>query len=90
MKTIAFIALADIRHQLRQGSTLIWLFIMPPVFFYFIGTVTGGFSSGAGGIATPLAVIAENPGFLRDQIDLRLRDNDFEPVWIATMSTRAP
>lgn len=83
MKTIAFVALADIRHQLRQGSTLVWLFIMPPVFFYFIGTVTGGFSSGTGGGATPLTVIAENPGFLRDQVDLRLRDNDFDPVWIA-------
>ena len=85
MKTIAFIALADIRHQLRQGATLVWLFIMPPVFFYFIGTVTGGFSSGTGvGAATPLVVIAENPGFLGDQVDLRLRDNDFDPVWFAT------
>lgn len=83
MKTIAFIAIADIRHQLSQGATLVWLFIMPPVFFYFIGTVTGGFSSGSGGgVATPLAVIAENPGFLREQIDLRLRDNDFDPEWV--------
>ena len=56
---------------------------MPPVFFYFIGTVTGGFSSGtAGGAAAPLTVIAEQPGFLKDQLDLRLRDNDFAVTWV--------
>lgn len=83
MKAIAFIALADIRHQLRQGATLVWLLVMPPVFFYFIGTVTGGFSGGsAGGTATPLTVVAANPGFLKDQVDRRLRDNDFAPLWI--------
>lgn len=86
MKNVWFIAFADIRHQLRQGSTLVWLLVMPPVFFYFIGTVTGGFSAGArGGIATPLTVIAEAPGFLKDQVDLRLRDNDFAPTWVASL-----
>ena len=46
MKNIIFIAWHDVRNQLRQGSTLVWVFLMPPIFFYFIGTVTGGFSSG--------------------------------------------
>jgi ABC-type polysaccharide/polyol phosphate export permease len=83
VKNILFIALQDVRFQIRQGGTLVWLFIMPPIFFYFIGTVTGGFSSGvSGGQLTPLAVVAEDPGFLREQIDLRLRDNDFEPLWL--------
>ena len=55
---------------------------MPPIFFYFIGTVTGGFSSGLSQPqATPITIIAEPPGFLKDQIDLRLRDNDFAPDW---------
>ena len=55
MKNMLFIAWQDVRFQLREGSTLLWLFIMPPIFFYFIGTVTGGFSSGmSGGQATPL------------------------------------
>ena len=82
MKSILFIAFHDIKYQLRQGSTLLWVFVMPPVFFYFIGTVTGGFSSGmSGGQSTPLVVIAESPGFLKEQVDLRLRDNDFLPEW---------
>jgi ABC-2 type transport system permease protein len=83
MKNIVFIALNDAKYQLRQGSTLVWVFLMPPVFFYFIGTVTGGFSSGmSGGQANPVTVVAESPGFLQEQLDLRLRENDFEPTWV--------
>jgi ABC-2 type transport system permease protein len=83
MKNILFIAINDAKHQLRQGSTLVWVFLMPPIFFYFIGTVTGGFSSGiSGGQANPVTVVAEAPGFLQEQLDLRLRENDFEPIWV--------
>jgi ABC-type transport system involved in multi-copper enzyme maturation permease subunit len=83
MKNILFIAFNDALHQLKQGSTLVWVFVMPPIFFYFIGTVTGGFSSGlSGGQAVPLTVVAEAPGFLQDQLDLRLEANDFAPTWV--------
>ena len=83
-----FIAIYDIRHQLRQGATLLWLVVMPPIFFYFIGTVTGGFSSDMGGTtATPLVVEAASPGFLQEQIDRRLRENDFAPEWRAKIKT---
>ncbi|MDJ0698247.1 MAG: ABC transporter permease [Woeseiaceae bacterium] len=86
MRNILFIAWQDVRYQVRQGSTLLWVFVMPPIFFYFIGTVTSGFSSGvSGGAATPITVVAAEPGFLRAQIDLRLRANDFEPEWHATL-----
>ena len=85
MRGIIFVALQDARQQLRQGVTIVWVFVMPPVFFYFIGTVTSGFSSGFGDAAdTPIAVYAESPGFLKEQIDLRLRDNGFAPVWYET------
>ena len=86
MKNIFFIAQSDVRAQLRQGSTLLWVFIMPPIFFYFIGTVTGGFTAGTGGgQATPLTIVAENPGFLKDQLDLRLAANDFATEWVETL-----
>lgn len=82
MRNAIFIAWHDVRHQFRQGATVVWVFVMPPVFFYFIGTVTAGFSGQmSGDIGTPVVVTAETPGFLRDQIDRRLRDNDFEPEW---------
>ncbi len=83
MKEALFIAWNDAKYQMRQGSTLVWVFLMPPVFFYFIGTMTGGYSPSASNAqATPVVVIAAAPGFLKDQIDLRLRDNDFEPEWV--------
>lgn len=86
MRGILFIAWHDFRFQLRQGTTLLWTFVMPPIFFYFIGTVTGGFSGTiSGGAATPITVVAEQPGFLQEQLDLRLRDNDFDPVWIESL-----
>jgi len=86
MKNILFIAWQDVRNQLRQGSTLLWVFVMPPIFFFFIGTVTGGFSSGiGGGQATPLTVVAKSPGFLKDQIDLRLAANQFEAEWVDSL-----
>ena len=82
MRNVAFIAWHDVRHQLREGSTLLWVFVLPAVFFYFIGTVTSGFSGTmSGATATPIVIAAKNPGFLRDQVDLRLRDNSFEPDW---------
>ena len=75
----------DVRFQLRAGSTLLWLLVMPPIFFFFIGTATGGFTSTiSGGQATPITVVAEDPGFVRAQIDLRLADNDFAPDWVGT------
>lgn len=86
MKNILFVALNDAKYQLRQGSTLVWVLLMPPVFFYFIGTVTAGFSSGlSGGQANPITVVAEAPGFLQEQLDLRLRENDFDPNWVGEL-----
>lgn len=83
MREILFIAWNDAKYQLRQGSTLVWAFVMPPIFFYFIGTITGGFASSMSGAeATPITVIAESPGFLKDQISLRLQNNEFVAEWV--------
>jgi len=82
MKNAIFIAWHDVRYQLRQSGTIVWLFVMPPIFFYFIGTVTSGFSGTiSGGRSSPVVVVADSPGFLQEQINLRLRENDFEPEW---------
>jgi ABC-type multidrug transport system permease subunit len=87
MRGILFLAWNDAKLQLRQGSTLLWVLVMPPIFFYFIGTVTGGMSSGfGGGEATPITVVAESPGFLEEQLSLRLRGNDFEPTWVSDVT----
>ena len=83
MRAILFLAWNDAKVQLRQGSTLLWVLVMPPIFFYFIGTVTSGFSGSlSSSEAAPITVVAEAPGFLDEQISLRLRDNDFSPQWV--------
>lgn len=80
MRPALLIAWHDIRHQLRQPQTLIWLFLMPPIFFYFIGTVTSGFSSVGGGEPAPVALTAEgDPGFLQPQLERSLRASGFAP-----------
>ena len=44
------------------------------------------------GTSTPtsITVVAERPGFLREQLDYRLRDNDFEPVWVNAVESGDP
>jgi len=80
MKQAWFIAKSDFLYQLKDRNALIWLFLMPIVFFYFIGTVTG---TGGGGafkpLISPLTVIeAEDSGFLAAQVKLRFSENGFD------------
>lgn len=72
-----FVARKDIWYMLRQKETLLWTFAMPPVFFFFIGTITGGF---AGGDELPaLDLVAPEPaGFLAGALAERLEDEGFE------------
>lgn len=61
-----FLARKDLRYLLREWSTWFWAFLMPIVFFYFIGTITGGV--GGAPEAERIGVFAgENGGFLVDE-----------------------
>jgi ABC-type Na+ efflux pump permease subunit len=71
-----FIARTDVRHMLRQRETLLWTFVMPPVFFFFIGTITGGFAGGDE--PDPITLAApESAGFLVAQVASRLEQQGF-------------
>ena len=77
--------------MLRQRETLLWLFFMPPVFFYFIGTVTGGFGSAALGGGPPLAVQAPaNGGLVVDQLVARLEQQGYAVARPATREAFEP
>jgi hypothetical protein len=80
MRGALFIARMDLRRALRGKDTLVWLFVMPIVFFYFIGTVTGGFAGGGGGEhKDPIFLQAGGePGFLLDELTQQLEENDYE------------
>ena len=66
-----FIARKDVQYLLRQRETLLWTFLMPIVFFYFIGTITGGFSRGPRRDRVAVRVPAD-AGVLADHFVTRL------------------
>jgi hypothetical protein len=76
-RNIWFIARKDVQYFLREKEVLLWLFIMPALFMYFIGTVGGG-----GGVRGPQKDrLAVNPltngGFLATELIHRLEENDY-------------
>jgi hypothetical protein len=74
-----FIARKDVAYMLRQRETLMWVFLMPILFVYFIGTVTGGSDGPARDRKDPLAVRgAAGGGFLADELIRRLEAQDFD------------
>jgi ABC-type Na+ efflux pump permease subunit len=72
-----FIAVHDLRHMLGRRETLLWTFLMPIVFFYFIGTVTGA-RGGGGPLPDTVAVrVGPEAGFLADTLIRRLEEQEF-------------
>ena len=76
---IALLARTDLKLALRERSTILWLFIMPAVFFYFIGTVTQG---GVGFTDSTVELLVENGdgGFLSQHLESRLEENLFSII----------
>ena len=75
-KAIALLAGTDLKLALKDRSVILWLFIMPAVFFYFIGTVTQG---GMSFTDSPVTLLVENNdgGFLSRHLEARLEENLF-------------
>lgn len=72
-----FIARKDIQYMLRQWETVLWTFVMPIVFFYFIGTITAGFGGSPG--APKIGVHAPaDAGVLAEQLVHRLEEQGYE------------
>jgi ABC-2 type transport system permease protein len=80
IKDALFIAFKDLKYMLRARETLVWVFVMPIVFFYFIGTITGGFRSTVTRKDRVAVKADESAGFLVDQLIHRLGDRDYEVV----------
>ena len=81
LRAAAFIVRYDLVFMLRQRETLLWVFVMPIVFFYFIGTVTGGLGARSDDRPDPIALRAPaDGGIIVDQIVRRLEEQDFEVV----------
>lgn len=76
---IALLAKTDLKLALRDRSIILWLFIMPAVFFYFVGTVTQG---GVSFVDKPVMLVVENNdgGFLSHHLEARLEENLFTVI----------
>jgi len=76
LKAVVLLAKNDLKLALKDRSTILWLFIMPAVFFYFIGTVTQG---GVGFADSSAKLVVENndDGFLSQHLQSRLEENLF-------------
>jgi hypothetical protein len=61
----------DLRIALAAKETLIWLFVMPIVFFYFIGTVAGGGTQSQEPDVFALESSGDG-GFLAEELERRL------------------
>ncbi|MFQ5527063.1 MAG: ABC transporter permease [Thermoanaerobaculia bacterium] len=74
-----FIARKDVQYMLRRWETVLWTFVMPIIFFYFIGTITAGFGPGPGSGKTSIALnVPADSGLLADQLVRRLEDQDYD------------
>jgi ABC-type Na+ efflux pump permease subunit len=81
LRSAWFLASNDLKHMLRARETLLWTFVMPIVFFFFIGSITGGFARRSGEKRDPLVVeTSPDAGFLATTLEQRLGEAGFEVV----------
>jgi ABC-type Na+ efflux pump permease subunit len=74
-----YLAGMDASHLLCRRETLIWTFVMPILFFYFLGTIVAGSSSGPQ--KDNLAVtVPPDAGFLADQLLVRLEQRGYHVI----------
>lgn len=79
LRDALYLAGMESRYLLTRRETIIWTFVMPVVFFYFIGAITGHNSSSA--TRDPLAIgAAADAGFLADQLAQRLTADGYRVV----------
>lgn len=74
-----YIARMDASYLLSRRETIVWTFVMPIVFFYFIGTIAGGNRSSD--TRSPLAMsVPADAGILADRLAERLTERDYRVV----------
>ncbi len=72
LRNALYLARKDLRLMLRERHTWAWVFVMPMVFFYFIGTVTGGFSRPRTSVERIALYVPEKDDLLASQLQRRL------------------
>jgi len=79
MRDIFFLVSRDLTHLMRRREAILWTFVMPVIFFYFVGNISGGF--GRMSDPDPIAVVAPpDAGFLAIELTQRLKDRNFRII----------
>lgn len=76
LRQVLYVARKDIQFLFRGRETWLWAFAMPILFFYFIGTITGG-GSGFSGKSQLAVWRPADAGPLARQLERRLIEQDF-------------
>ncbi len=77
-----YVARMDLRFLFKGRETWLWAFFMPILFFYFIGSIAGGGPRTDG--KSPLALARPaDAGYLADQLEARLTEQNFLVLHIA-------
>ena len=80
LRDALFLARMDARYLLTRRETILWTFVMPVIFFYFIGTITRN-AGGGGDTRDPIAVsVPADAGFLAGQVIDRLKAANYRVV----------
>ena len=88
---LQFLAWTDLRQKLREKETLLWVFLMPVLFFFFFGEATSSFAGSDGPKGTALTVeIPEAEDPLVQRVLLRLSKEDFRVVQYVKKADSVP
>ena len=79
-----YIARMDARYLLTRRETIVWTFVMPVIFFYFIGTITGNSMRSSDSRDSLAVSLPADAGFLADQLIQRLNAHDYRVVRTAS------
>jgi len=78
------IARRDFLHLIRHPVTLVWAFVMPVIFFSFIGRMTGGFAPGPDRRDVLAMLAPADAGFLAQALQRHLTAAGFDVRLVAT------
>ncbi len=73
----------DFRLMMREREIVMWAFVLPVVFFYFVGVITRGFGGDDSAPDTIAVYSPEDAGFLVDDLTRRLESGHFRVVRVA-------
>ena len=90
MRDAWFIARKDIQHTLREKSSWLWLFVMPLIFFFFIGNITGGNRMpGASDRRVTIAMeVPDDAGFLAEHLVTRFDEQGYAKEYVIRRGSR--